>query len=471
MAAAQNLQNFFTQARNKNRIIVTDPPKFDLESYVQNYKGRTRFERLLLIGTSSTFLCVEALKAAVIEAKNGKDLQRYSDALGCIKLAAPEEPEATRDQVWIDNIDKLNQAETHRLEAELKGYKNNLIKESIRMGNEDLGKHYQNIGDLPKAFEAYGHMRQDVSIAKHIVDVSKHIIDVAIEQRNWISVTSNVQKIKGVSLHPEEEKVIQPYLTISTGLAHMAAGEYYAAANSFLDTDARMGSSCNTILSPNDVAIYGGLCALASMERNEMHAKVLENSNFRTYLELEPHVRRAITFFVNSRYSACLSILEAYRVDYLLDIHLQKHVDNLYHLVRSKSIVQYFIPFSCVTLDSLNSAFAAPGKSIEKELVNMIQRGELQARIDTQNRLLTSLPSIPRSALQSQTLKIAKGYEREACRRIQRMNIAGAELEVKGPKKPGGQLGSMDDLFGGGASMMPSGREERSMRSFHQGFE
>jgi COP9 signalosome complex subunit 1 len=155
-----------------------------------------------------------------------------------------------------------------------------------------------------------------------------------------------------------------------------------------------MSSSCNAFISPNDVAVYGGLCALASMERSELNKKVLENSNFRTYLELEPNIRRAITFFVNSRYTACLNILESYRADYLLDIHLQKHVDQLYHLVRSKSIVQYFIPFSCVTLDSLNKAFAAPGKTIDKELVQMIQRGDLDARIDTQNRVRIYLSSI-----------------------------------------------------------------------------
>ena len=255
------------------------------------------------------------------------------------------------------------------------------------MGNEDLGRHYQMIGDLPRAFEAYSRMRSDATIAKHIIDTSRHIIEVAIEQKNWVAVSSNAQKIKGTMTTSDEDKSVQPYTSAAEGLAHMDAGEYYAAALCFLNTETGMGASCNTIISPNDVAIYGGLCALASMERTEMRTKVLENSSFRTYLELEPHIRRAITFFVNSRYSACLSILEAYRGDYLLDIHLQKHVDDLYHLVRSKSIVQYFIPFSCVTLDSLNQAFAAPGKTIDKELGQMIQRKELDARIDTQNRV------------------------------------------------------------------------------------
>jgi COP9 signalosome complex subunit 1 len=258
------------------------------------------------------------------------------------------------------------------------------------MGNEDLGNHYQAIGDLPRAFDSFSRMRQDVSMAKHIIDISKHLIEVAVEQKNWVAVSSNVQKIKGVMVPADEDRTLQPYLCATDGLALMDSGEYYNAALRFLQTEAGMGTTCNSIISPNDIAVYGGLCALATMERNELHTQVLENTNFRTYLELEPHIRRAITFFVNSRYSACLSVLEAYRTDYWLDIHLQKHIDDLYHLVRSKSIVQYFIPFSCVTLDSLNAAFMPPGKTIDKELAMMIQRKDLEARIDTQNRVSTS---------------------------------------------------------------------------------
>jgi hypothetical protein len=37
------------------------------------------------------------------------------------------------DPAWMEKKDKQNKAETTRLEHELKGYKNNLIKESIRV--------------------------------------------------------------------------------------------------------------------------------------------------------------------------------------------------------------------------------------------------------------------------------------------------------------------------------------------------
>lgn len=86
-----------------------------------------------MIGNYSTFLRVDALKMAVVEAKAGKEIKPYADAYSALKLIAPDEPEAQRDDEWYDSTTKGNTQETQRLEAQLKGYKNNLIKESIRV--------------------------------------------------------------------------------------------------------------------------------------------------------------------------------------------------------------------------------------------------------------------------------------------------------------------------------------------------
>jgi COP9 signalosome complex subunit 1 len=89
---------------------------------------------LYLIGVCSTYLCVEALKMAVMEAKNGRDIRCYEKALEALARVAPRENEAILDTPWVDRTLKMVKAETERLEHELKGYKNNLIKESIRVG-------------------------------------------------------------------------------------------------------------------------------------------------------------------------------------------------------------------------------------------------------------------------------------------------------------------------------------------------
>ncbi|ATZ54385.1 hypothetical protein BCIN_10g03920 [Botrytis cinerea B05.10] len=436
----------------KKALVVTDPPKFDLESYIANYKGRTRLERLYLIGITSTFLGVEALKMLIKEAKQGKDVTIYMDGWAAMSRIAPNEPEAVRDDQWIDATNKSNAAEAASLEAQLKGYKNNLIKESIRMGNEDLGKHYEATGQLALAFEAYSRMRQDISMPRHVIDVSKHIIEVSIERKEYIAVLSNVQKMRGTVLGPDDEKVIKPFCHAAEGIAQMHAGQYAAAAQTFLQTPPGMGLTYNTIVSPNDIAVYGGLCALATIDRNKLQKTVLENSDFRTYLEMEPHIRRAIQAFVGSKYSACLEILESYKSDYLLDIHLQKHVDELYTRVRSKSIVQYFIPFSCVTFETLHKNFAPPGKNIEKELAEMIKCGELDARIDLVAKTLISTPKANRQEIQQEALKTAKQVEREARQHLLRMNIIASDMEVKSHREGGrrGMGGGMaGELFGG----------------------
>jgi COP9 signalosome complex subunit 1 len=258
------------------------------------------------------------------------------------------------------------------------------------MGNEDLGIHLEAIGDLANAAEAYGRMRQDTSTSKQIIDVGKHLVSVFVQRREWQMVIANLNKM--MSVEDVDQKSIQPFVKIMHGVALLGQGKYPEAAQSFLQAEAGAPSELfNEFVSSNDVAIYGGLVSLATMDRRDLQKKVLENKDFRSFLELEPHLRRAITQYVGGRYSACLATLDSYRPDYLLDIHLQKHVPALYAQIRSKCIVQYLIPFSCVTLESMNAAFAPPGENIEDELITMIRSGILKARIDTVNKVSSGM--------------------------------------------------------------------------------
>lgn len=45
------------------------------------------------------------------------------------------------------------------------------------------------------------------------------------------------------------------------------------------------------VLSPEDVAVYGGLCALATLEREELKSRVVDSPAFKAFLELVPTVR------------------------------------------------------------------------------------------------------------------------------------------------------------------------------------
>lgn len=342
------------------------------------------------------------------------------------------------------------------------------------MGNEDLGSHYHSIGDLTNATKAYSKMRDYCTTPSHIASTAFRIILVSIEQENWLAVQSQVHKIRSLQMKPEESARNQPKCNVAMGLQQMAACDYGEAALSFLGTDPSLGESYNEIVTSNDVAVYGGLCALATMSRSELQAKVLDNNNFRNFLELEPHIRRAISFFCSSKYSQCLEILEAYRADYLLDIYLQPHFDVILDKIRTKSIVEYLRPFSRVTLDSMQGIFgksipvsgttangvtngATSATAMENELISLIEAGVLNAKIDLENRVLVAREDDERAQTHEQALKMVDGFIREARLKIMRIAAVNAGLEVKPlPGKKGwagaggGGSATTDDMPAGG---------------------
>lgn len=63
----------------------------------------------------------------------------------------------------------------------------------------------------------------------------------------------------------------------------------------------------NDVIAPQDIAIYGGLCALATFDRSELSAKVIEDVAFKQFLELVPDTR--VRAPVSLRSSACCAEL------------------------------------------------------------------------------------------------------------------------------------------------------------------
>ena len=95
--------------------------------------GKSRIERLFHIAKTSTVLYHEAIEMASAEAKEGKDTDLYEKVIALRAALEPGNPKAHKDDAWVTKINRENKSETSKLEMELKGYKNNLIKESIRV--------------------------------------------------------------------------------------------------------------------------------------------------------------------------------------------------------------------------------------------------------------------------------------------------------------------------------------------------
>ncbi len=67
------------------------------------------------------------------EAKKGDDINNYNEAIALLSSVINKDSGELIDTNWLSEKEKKNAAETKRLENELKQYKNNLIRESIRV--------------------------------------------------------------------------------------------------------------------------------------------------------------------------------------------------------------------------------------------------------------------------------------------------------------------------------------------------
>ncbi|BFZ64426.1 hypothetical protein YB2330_005569 [Saitoella coloradoensis] len=415
----------------RSTIVVKGIPQLDLESWIQNYSGNTQILRLLFIAERCPELAVDALRAAITLIKEKTlDVRRYIDAVEHLQRISPDAAEAKLDDQWIEQTSRKARSQTEKLESELKSYRNNLIKESIRMGHDDLGKHYYNIGDLSSALTSYSRIRDYCTTPAHILSMCLDVIRVSIELRNFNHTQAYVIKAQGLANSPEKAEV-SPILQASNALVSLDVGAYQDVATTLLNVSPYLGTQYNHIIAPQDIATYATLCALATFSRQQLRSSLLDSPSFKPFLEYTPHLLTAAEAFYGSKYSTCFDILEKYKNDFLLDIYLSEHAEKLYKAIRQRALTQFFLPFQKVSLGKMASVFATSVEALEDELAGLIQQGVIDGRLDTQDKLLVAKQKHHRTWLFEKTRSMATNYETTAKLLLTHVKLVRAGLDVK----------------------------------------
>ena len=102
------------------------------------------------------------------------------------------------DQQWMESTAKKAALKLEKLDTDLKNYKANSIKESIRRGHDDLGDHYLDMGDLSNALKCYSRARDYCTSAKHVVNMCLNVIKVSVYLQNWSHVLTYVNKAEAL---------------------------------------------------------------------------------------------------------------------------------------------------------------------------------------------------------------------------------------------------------------------------------
>lgn len=433
---------------NEEETYAVENPSLDLEVYSNSYTGLAKLYRLIYIINHCPSMRLEALKTAISYVMTTFNVNLYqmlhqklaevtanAAALPDIAVQSTSQDVPAIDNLWMETRAKKAALKLEKLDNDLKNYKSNSIKESIRRGHDDLGDHYLDCGDLSNALKCYSRARDYCTSGKHVVNMCMNVIKVSIYLQNWSHVLSYVSKAESTPDFSElqskdNNQHIMTKLKCAAGLAELATKKYKSAAKHFLLANLDH-FDFPELISPNNVAMYGGLCALATFDRHELQKNVIFSSSFKLFLELEPQLRDIILRFYESKYASCLKLLDEIKDNLLLDMYIAPHINNLYTQIRNRALIQYFSPYLSADMKKMATAFNRTVNALEDELMQLILDGQIQARIDSHNKILYAKDVDQRSTTFEKSLLMGKEYQRRTRMLILRAAILKNKIHVK----------------------------------------
>ncbi|KAL5604765.1 hypothetical protein BROUX41_001894 [Berkeleyomyces rouxiae] len=369
MAAPGLVSAFFEKRRREGHYVFEGPVPFELHSYIANYRGIPP-PRIFLRTMDNT--------------RTVADLVLLEEAVKTLAEVAPDDPDAKEDAAWIDKIEAVFKEENEQLQADFHKSQHMSDEKKMCVSQLYLGSLCSVYGKPASAMEHFSTSWELATTDEEYLDVQEAMMIHSFHMRDWSLVATNAKKTLSIRKTVDDLDLSSKSAAFTClGIAYMYQNELEKAYDEFERVElAPRDSLMGDVSSASDVAMYGSLLSLALMSRTEIQERVLSNVAFRVVLGMAPNLLRAVVAYVTGRYGLCLTMLESHRSHCLLDIHMSKHAEFLYGKIRAKCIEQFCMPFSKVTIKSLERVFGQPDKDIVDELKLMIESG-MKARIDT----------------------------------------------------------------------------------------
>lgn len=392
----------------------------NLNTYIARYDGYTKLQRLIFIAEKCANLQEDAYRLLLIELKRGCNTASY------LKYSAQLGQGTDFDREWVETIERRELAKLERLEAELMAAKTTMVKESIRLSYNDIGDSHYERGNLTDAMKSYSRTRDYCTIPKHHLDMWVRLISVSMDLGQYGNVNFYMTKAENTVV----ESVAGAKIKAAGALVMLIEGQYKAAARKFLEVGWDLGGSFSTIIAAEDIAVYGTLCALASLDRTEIRKKLVENSVFKSYLEFVPGERLLVDNFFAGKYGDCLAYLEQIKPELLLDVHLSKHVIPLISLITERIVLQFFSPYSSLDLNKMATTLNMNPVDLEVSVAALISTGKISARIDSESRTLHRRQHDVRSLTLEKVEKLSARHLTEVKRGVLRLSVMQHGLQV-----------------------------------------
>ncbi|KAI0252803.1 26S proteasome subunit RPN7-domain-containing protein [Lactifluus subvellereus] len=453
-------------------VVVDDAHPFDLDTYISGYSGRSALDRLIYVISLCPALAPQALKRSLqlLIEPTQRDTEYYKAILSAYETTASRPgvrlpplddlvPDHTPFVAWAEETIERNNAERRKLEVELKTYTGNMIKESIRMAHRDLAAFSRASGDFDNALRHHTKSREFCTTTQNMLDMCLSVLELLLEQRTFSHIptyvfkaesaldgvissghsSSNLLSVPG-SKKVDPHQTVEAKLALCTALSHLSNGNYSKATQDFLQpmSAAALAPWAGSIVSMGDISVYATLCALATLGRSELKTRVVEGEGLAGEGE---GMKELLDFWMASNFRAVLRLLERSYARYLLDPLLGPHIASLVALIRSRAIVLYFQPFATIRLERMSAAFGWTVEDTEREVVMLIQRGDIHGRVDSQNKILRARSTNLRAQLYAHALKSGAEMQRATNKLLLRLRLQQADLVVRKAQPPSASAG------------------------------
>ncbi|CAB3397853.1 unnamed protein product [Caenorhabditis bovis] len=328
------------------------------------------------------------------------------------------------DSNWVMDTNAIVNSRRDSALSDYKKFKDEGVKESTRRAIEELFQHYMRTGEIDEALKLYGRgVRDYCTQLKHVINMYSNWIEISIADGDWARVDSmTFQALRSLNDAEEAEKtnngrqdqsafmMDRDNMTHSSSvqsnrvLIDSAMARVYAAQALVRLRQQKYKSAAERILelkvdhlpdrwfvSNADLGIYCVLCCIATFKRSELKKKMSEDGVYRKLLESEPQFLELLRCYTSSQFGKCFEIMNSVSDRLHLDPYISQNVNDLYTLVRKRCVVQYLIPYSNISFNTIMKDLQFTQEEVERIVVELIESGEIEYRIDQAKGLLRAI--------------------------------------------------------------------------------
>eukprot|EP01084_Bolivina_argentea_P152416 265896_1 len=263
----------------KAKSTIIKYPSLNVTKYASSYTGKVQIDRLVHIGRVCPEHKVSCYRIAMNEVKKGIDVGIYDRIMEeAQKLLGSSE--CKYDAAWMGKQSQSNEKQVRYLEDEIQRWRNLSNREKICASYLEAAEYCVKIGNYNTAISRYIEAKSYAGDTKMLLDINLKIMVTSIKSGQFGHVKSEAAHALASEDIFKDNKFKSKVLAC-LALYNLYNGRYDMAVHHLIDCNFSIYNEFKEILSGKDIALYGGLCALASFSRLQLKKRVLDNSQFK----------------------------------------------------------------------------------------------------------------------------------------------------------------------------------------------